>query len=318
MKPVITIFDSIHQSGIDKMSEFSDVNIAYGVDRKKCLELSSASNVIVVKSGVEVDKELLNNSPYLSIIARAGTGVDNIDTVEAKRLGIKVLTVPTGNSISAAEFTLLQILILCRRIPEVTDFINKNDYRRQLLEGRELCNMSVGLVGLGNVGMLVFERLKAFGCIIFGYDPYSNNISQFMSSGGIHCKTFDELLSNVDIISFHARLTKDNIYMMGDEQFNKVKPGVLIINTSRANLINQKSLLKSVKNGVVSAVSLDVLEPEPPFELDPSVHNYQHPLLNNSKIYITPHIGASTLDAQKRISLEICKKILDNWSKYDE
>jgi D-3-phosphoglycerate dehydrogenase len=312
MKSVITIFDSIHQSGIDKMSEFSDVNIAYGVDRKKCLELSSTSNVIIVKSGVEVDKELLNNSPCLSIIARAGTGVDNIDIVEAKRLGIKVLTVPTGNSISAAEFTLLQILTLCRRIPEVTNFTNKNDFRRQLLEGRELNNMSVGLVGLGNVGMLVFERLKAFGCLVVGYDPYSNNIAQFVSSGGVHCKTFDELLSMVDIISFHARLTKDNIHMMGEEQFNKVKPGLLIINTSRANLIDQKALLKSVENDIVSAVSLDVLEPEPPFELEPEQHNYQHPMLENEKIYVTPHIGASTVDAQQRISLDICEQILNN------
>jgi len=312
MKSVITIFDSIHQSGIDKMSEFSDVNIAYGVDRKKCLELSSTSNVIIVKSGVEVDKELLNNSPCLSIIARAGTGVDNIDIVEAKRLGIKVLTVPTGNSISAAEFTLLQILTLCRRIPEVTDFINKNDFRRQLLEGRELNNMSVGLVGLGNVGMLVFERLKAFGCLVVGHDPYSNNIAQFVSSGGVHCKTFDELLSMVDIISFHARLTKDNIHMMGEEQFNKVKPGLLIINTARANLIDQKALLKSVENDIVSAVSLDVLEPEPPFELEPEQHNYQHPMLENEKIYVTPHIGASTVGAQQRISLDICEQILNN------
>ncbi len=312
MKSVITIFDSIHQSGIDKISEFSDVNIAYGVDRKKCLELSSTSNVIIVKSGVEVDKELLNNSPCLSIIARAGTGVDNIDIVEAKRLGIKVLTVPTGNSISAAEFTLLQILTLCRRIPEVTDFTNKNDFRRQLLEGRELNNMSVGLVGLGNVGMLVFERLKAFGCLVVGHDPYSNNIAQFVSSGGVHCKTFDELLSMVDIISFHARLTKDNIHMMGEEQFNKVKPGLLIINTARANLIDQKALLKSIENDIVSAVSLDVLEPEPPFELEPERHNYQHPMLENEKIYVTPHIGASTVDAQQRISLDICEQILNN------
>jgi D-3-phosphoglycerate dehydrogenase len=313
MRPVITIFDSIHQSGIDKLSEFSDVSMAYGVDRKRCLELSSISNVIIVKSGVEVDKDLLTNSPHLSIVARAGTGIDNIDIVEAKRLGIKVLTVPTGNSVSAAEFALLQILTLCRRVPEVTDFIEKNDFRRQLLEGRELRNMSVGLVGLGNVGMLVFKRLKAFGCEVIGHDPYSDNITEFTSSGGVYCESFEELLPKVDIISFHARLTEENTNMMGEEQFNKVKPGLLLINTARANLINQKALLESIKKGKVSAVSLDVLEPEPPFELKPDQHNYQHPMLANKKIYVTPHIGASTVDAQQRISLDICKQILNNW-----
>ena len=173
MKPIVTIFERINQSGIDQLDKFADITIAYGATRSEQLNLSRKSDVIIVKSVVRVDKELLDNSPSLRIIARAGTGVDNIDISEAERQQVKVLTVPTGNSVSAAEYTLLQILFLSRRMLEVQRFTANKDYRRHLLEGNEIINMTVGLVGLGNVGMLVFERLKSFGCRVLGYDPYA-------------------------------------------------------------------------------------------------------------------------------------------------
>ena len=309
MKPIITIFEAIHTSGIEYLAEFADIRLAYGVDRINCLKLTSESDAIVVKSVVQVDKELLGNSPRLRVIGRAGTGVDNIDVAEAKKMNIQVLTVPTGNSVSAAEFTLLQILSLCRRLPEVTNSTNENDFRRHLLEGRELQDMTVGLVGLGNVGMLVSERLKAFGCKILGWDPRSKDKSDFISHGGVYVESFEQLLSEVDILSFHARLTTDNYHMMGRKQFQKVKDGLLLINCARADLVDQNALLESVNNGKVAMASLDVLEPEPPFDLHPKEHNYQHQLLKHPRIIVTPHIGASTIEAQKRISLNLGEQL---------
>ena len=309
MKPIITIFEAIHTSGIEYLAEFADIRLAYGVDRINCLKLTSESDAIVVKSVVQVDKELMGNSPRLRVIGRAGTGVDNIDVIEAKKMNIQVLTVPTGNSVSAAEFTLLQILSLCRRLPEVTNSTNENDFRRHLLEGRELQDMTVGLVGLGNVGMLVSERLKAFGCKILGWDPRSKDKSDFISHGGVYVESFEQLLSEVDILSFHARLTPDNYHMMGRKQFQKVKDGLLLINCARADLVDQNALLESVNNGKVAMASLDVLEPEPPFDLHPKEHNYQHQLLKHPKIIVTPHIGASTVGAQKRISLNLGEQL---------
>ena len=309
MKPIITIFEAIHTSGIEYLAEFADIRLAYGVDRINCLKLTSESDAIVVKSVVQVDKELLGNSPRLRVIGRAGTGVDNIDVAEAKKMNIQVLTVPTGNSVSAAEFTLLQILSLCRRLPEVTNSTNENDFRRHLLEGRELQDMTVGLVGLGNVGMLVSERLKAFGCKILGWDPRSKDKSDFISHGGVYVESFEQLLSEVDILSFHARLTPDNYHMMGRKQFQKVKDGLLLINCARADLVDQNALLESVNNGKVAMASLDVLEPEPPFDLHPKEHNYQHQLLKHPRIIVTPHIGASTIEAQKRISLNLGEQL---------
>ena len=309
MKPIITIFEAIHTSGIEYLAEFADIRLAYGVDRINCLKLTSESDAIVVKSVVQVDKELLGNSPRLRVIGRAGTGVDNIDVTEAKKMNIQVLTVPTGNSVSAAEFTLLQILSLCRRLPEVTNSTNENDFRRHLLEGRELQDMTVGLVGLGNVGMLVSERLKAFGCKILGWDPRSKDKSDFISHGGVYVESFEQLLSEVDILSFHARLTPDNYHMMGRKQFQKVKDGLLLINCARADLVDQNALLESVNNGKVAMASLDVLEPEPPFDLHPKEHNYQHQLLKHPRVIVTPHIGASTIEAQKRISLNLGEQL---------
>jgi len=309
MKPIITIFEAIHTSGIEYLAEFADIRLAYGVDRINCLKLTSESDAIVVKSVVQVDKELMGNSPRLRVIGRAGTGVDNIDVAEAKKMNIQVLTVPTGNSVSAAEFTLLQILSLCRRLPEVTNSTNENDFRRHLLEGRELQDMTVGLVGLGNVGMLVSERLKAFGCKILGWDPRSKDKSDFISHGGVYVESFEQLLSEVDILSFHARLTPDNYHMMGRKQFQKVKDGLLLINCARADLVDQNALLESVNNGKVAMASLDVLEPEPPFDLHPKEHNYQHQLLKHPRIIVTPHIGASTIEAQKRISLNLGEQL---------
>jgi D-3-phosphoglycerate dehydrogenase / 2-oxoglutarate reductase len=309
MKPIITIFEAIHTSGIEYLAEFADIRLAYGVDRINCLKLTSESDAIVVKSVVQVDKELMGNSPRLRVIGRAGTGVDNIDVIEAKKMNIQVLTVPTGNSVSAAEFTLLQILSLCRRLPEVTNSTNENDFRRHLLEGRELQDMTVGLVGLGNVGMLVSERLKAFGCKILGWDPRSKDKSDFISHGGVYVESFEQLLSEVDILSFHARLTPDNYHMMGRKQFQKVKDGLLLINCARADLVDQNALLESVNNGKVAMASLDVLEPEPPFDLHPKEHNYQHQLLKHPRVIVTPHIGASTIEAQKRISLNLGEQL---------
>ena len=309
MKPIITIFEAIHTSGIEYLAEFADIRLAYGVDRINCLKLTSESDAIVVKSVVQVDKELMGNSPRLRVIGRAGTGVDNIDVAEAKKMNIQVLTVPTGNSVSAAEFTLLQILSLCRRLPEVTNSTNENDFRRHLLEGRELQDMTVGLVGLGNVGMLVSERLKAFGCKILGWDPRSKDKGDFISHGGVYVESFEQLLSEVDILSFHARLTPDNYHMMGRKQFQKVKDGLLLINCARADLVDQNALLESVNNGKVAMASLDVLEPEPPFDLHPKEHNYQHQLLKHPRVIVTPHIGASTIEAQKRISLNLGEQL---------
>jgi D-3-phosphoglycerate dehydrogenase / 2-oxoglutarate reductase len=309
MKPKITIFEAIHESGIALISKFADIKIAYGVDRVNCLKLSSESDAIVVKSVVQVDKELLDCSPRLRLIGRAGTGTDNINISEAKKRNIEVFTVPTGNSVSAAEFTILQMLMLCRRIPEVTSLVDNNDFRRSLLEGRELQKMTIGLIGIGNVGTLLAERLEAFGCKVLGFDPYQKDKTKFISHGGICEDSLNDLLSKVDILSLHAKLTSENYHMLSKKQFKTIKPGLLFVNCARAELVDENVLLEFINNGKVAAASLDVLNPEPPFDLSPKEHTYNHELLNHPKVIVTPHIGASTIEAQKRISINLAEQL---------
>jgi D-3-phosphoglycerate dehydrogenase / 2-oxoglutarate reductase len=309
MKPIVTVLEAIHPEGIERLSEFSNVNVALGISRDECLKLVSQSDAIIIKSVIQADKELLNASNRLQIVGRAGTGVDNIDLEEAEKRGVNVLTVPTGNSVTAAEYTILTILMLCRKLPEVLSFVKENDFRRHLLEGRELQKMTVGLVGLGNVGLGVAERLKPFGCKILGWDPVSSGNARFTSIGGELVKSFEEMLPKIDILSFHARLTSDNFHMMDEPQFNLVKNGLFLINGARAGLINTDALLVAINNGKVEAAGLDVLEPEPPFDLKPHEHCYKHKLLNHPKIFITPHVGASTFDAQRRIALDLVEQM---------
>ncbi len=187
--------------------------------------------------------------------------------------------------------------------------MSRGDYRRHLLEGRELKNITIGIVGLGNVGIAVVERLVSFGCEIIGWDPESTNIKKFTSLGGITPLSFEDMLERVDVLTLHVRLTRNNYHMIGKPQLNLVKKGLLLVNCARAGLVDDVALLEAIENGQVGMASLDVLDPEPPFDILPEAHSYNHILLDNPKIFVTPHIGASTVDAQKHISLEIAEKI---------
>jgi D-3-phosphoglycerate dehydrogenase len=309
MKPIVTIFEAIHPKGIELLSKFLDIRLAIGASRSEQLTLSAKSSVIIIKSVVVVDKELLNVSPNLRVIGRAGTGLDNIDLEEVKKRGVEIVSTPMGNTVTAAEFTILQILFLCRRMNEVMLAMETGDYRRHLLEGRELKKMTVGIVGLGNVGIAVAERLKPFGCKIIGWDPKSVNIRKFISLGGFIPPSFEDMLRTVDVLSLHVRLTPSNRHMISSPQFNLTKKGLLLINCARAGLIDDLALLNAIKNGQVRAASLDVLDPEPSFDISPEGSTYNHTLLNHPEIIVTPHIGASTVDAQKRISLDLAGQI---------
>jgi D-3-phosphoglycerate dehydrogenase / 2-oxoglutarate reductase len=309
MKPLIIILEAIHQDGVEQLRTFAEVKIKLALNRAEVLELSAKADVIIVKSITKVNIELLTHLKNLRIVGRAGTGVDNINLIECKNRGVVVYTVPTGNTISAAEFTIAQILMLCRRIPDVILSVGKKDYRRHLLEGRELQNMVVGIVGLGNVGMAVIERLKPFGCQIIGWDPYPKYVDKLKEFNVQLVNSFYELLPNIDILSFHSTLNESNHYMLEAKGFSLVKPGLLLINSARADLVEPVALLQALKDRIVQNAALDVLEPEPPFDLDSKCHNYQHPCLNHEKILITPHIGASTIDAQKRIALNLANQI---------
>ena len=318
MKPVVTIFEDIHPFGIETLEEFADIRLAIGANRNDQLILAASSHVIIIKSVVQVDEEFLDRASCLRVIGRAGTGTDNIDLVESKKRGIEVFTIPLGNTVTAAEYTILQILFLCRRMQEVIGFMARGDYRRHLLEGRELSSMTVGIVGLGNVGMSVAERLVPFGCELIAWDPCDLNKNKFLAMGGVFVNSLDELLPKVEILTLHARLNTDSRHIIDARVFSLVKKGMLLVNNARAALIDDRALLDAIKRKVVSAAALDVLDPEPPFDHDPDRDKYKHDLLGHPSVFVTPHIGASTIDAQKNISLALANKIQDHFQRCSE
>lgn len=310
-KPQVTIFEAIHQGGLERLRRDCDVQTAYGASRVEIVERTRASDAIIVKSVVKVDVELIDSSPNLKIIARAGTGLENIDVAYAQSQGKQVLRVPTGNTVSAAEFAIMQMLLLCRRIPEVYRAVGNRDFRRHLLEGRELQAMHVGLVGLGNVGIEVARRLKAFKSRMVAYDPWSGHADEFQSMGGVMAKSLNGLAQVADIISLHTVLTASTRDSVNDQFFEQVKPGLLLINTARGGVVNEESVIKALESKKLSYYATDFMNPEPPFDFPPEKHQFTHPFLGHSRVVTTPHLAASTTDAQERIAIDLAQQILD-------
>ncbi len=309
MSPRIAVLEAIHPDGVARLETLATVDLRLGLERARLLEAVADYDVIVVKSVTEVDEVLLAAAPNLRVVARAGTGTENIDLEAAARRGVEVLTVPTGNTDSAAEFTVAQILGLCRRLGEAQRAVGAGDYRRHLLEGRELAALTVGLVGLGNVGMAVTRRLAPFGCRLLGWDPEPPDASGFAALGGTLVGSFDELLPEPDILSFHVRLTADTRAMLDAQALRRIKPGLLLINTSRGAVIDDRALLAALDDGRVAAAALDVLDPEPPFDAEPGTVTFAHPVLGHQKVVLTPHVAGSTVDAQRRIALALAEML---------
>lgn len=266
---------------------------------------------IIVKSKVIVDIKIKKTSPGIKIIARAGTGMENIDKEQLEKLGVKCISVPDGNSQSAAEFTLCMIMMLLRKFPDSIKQIESRNFRRHLLEGRELSAVKIGIIGLGNVGHRLAKMLKGLGADLICWDVDKLKMKIANDMGIKTSDALDSILSKSDVISLHVPLNNKTSPLIGNREINLLKKNVLIINNSRGKCIDKDALLYGLDNNIVSYFATDVLYPEPPFHKVEDNQNYNHPFLNHPKIFVTPHIAASTKEAQLYIATELAKKILD-------
>ena len=307
-KPLIGILESIHQDGINVLKKFSNVYIDAGKSKKEIFKNVRRYNVIFIKSNIKINKEFIENAKNLKIVARAGTGVDNIDLGLLKKNKIKFFSTPTLNSNSVAELTISLILLLIKKLPDLNTAISKGDYRRHLFLSKDLSELKVGLVGIGNVGIEVAKRLKPFGCKLYGYDKFSKKKQQFKKLNGTFVNNFKKLLSNSDILSFHVRLNESNKNMFNTQSLKYIKKGIFLINTSRAQVIEEKAVLLGLRKKLILSVGLDILAPEMPYEIKRN-QKYSHKFLKNKKIYITPHVGSMTESTQRKISFELIKNI---------
>lgn len=309
MKPRIVILERIHDAGLKVLNEFSSVDFQFDSTAPALHASLQACDAVVVKSRTVVDEAFVAAAPRLRAIGRAGTGIDNIDVAAAERAGIKVLTSPRGNSVSTAEFTVLLMLSICRRLKETQERVAAHDYRRHLLEGHELAALTVGLIGLGNVGTEVARRLVGFGCHIVGYDPRPAFPKVLEELGIAICHSPEDVIRQADLLSFHVRLAEETRNMLNPETLALARPGLLLVNTSRGAVIDETALLQALDSGKVAAAALDVLKIEPPFDAEPNEHEFLHPLVAHPHVLATPHLAASTVEAQQRIATNIADQL---------
>lgn len=260
-----------------------------GIKSPDLLKIIHEYDGLVVRSGTKVTKEIINAGVNLKMIGRAGTGVDNIDVRSATNKGILVVNTPGGNTISTGELALSHILALARNIPQATASLKAGRWDRALYTGTELSGKTLGVIGVGKIGREVAKWCRGFGMATIGYDPVLSE--QSARNFGIEPVPLEELFKTADFITIHTPLTKETQYLLDAANLAKCKRGVRIINCARGGIIDEAALLAALNSEQVGGAALDVFEVEPPTEVSLALRT--HP-----RVVVTPHLGASTFDAQ--------------------
>ncbi|OCB19659.1 phosphoglycerate dehydrogenase [Mycobacterium malmoense] len=296
--PVVLIADKLAQSTVAALGDQVEVRWVDGPDREKLLAAVPEADALLVRSATTVDAEVLAAAPKLKIVARAGVGLDNVDVDAATERGVLVVNAPTSNIHSAAEHALALLLAAARQIPAADASLREHAWKRSSFNGTEIFGKTVGVVGLGRIGQLVAQRLTAFGTHLVAYDPYVSPARA--AQLGIELLPLDELLSRADFISVHLPKTPETAGLIGKEALAKTKPGVIIVNAARGGLVDEAALADAVSSGHVRAAGIDVFAKEPCTD---------SPLFELPQVVVTPHLGASTSEAQDRAGTDVAASV---------
>jgi D-3-phosphoglycerate dehydrogenase len=295
----ILITDPIAQEGIGFLARQAEVDVRLKPSPDELLQLIPGYEALIVRSETKVTRQVLEAGKRLQVVGRAGTGVDNIDLDAATERGVVVVNAPLGNTVSAAELTIALMFALARQLPEAYNSLRAGRWERQRFVGMELRGKTLGLIGMGQVGSEVARRARGLEMRVVAHDPY---VAPDRAQGmGVELVALDELLAQADVISLHMRLTPQTRDYLSAEQFAKVKPGVRVINTARGELIDENALIAAIDAGRVAGAAIDVFREEPPGE---------SPLLTHERVIVTPHLGASTEEAQERAALDVAQEVL--------
>lgn len=305
----IFILESIHVTGVERLRQFAQVEHLLNRPRAEILARLPEADAVICKSVTKVDREFLASAHRLKVVGRAGTGTDNFDKDALAERGIPLITVPTGNSVSAAEFAVMCILLLAKNAVPAVDAVRCGDFRRDLLEGRELSCMTVGLFGFGNVGRLVASRLLSFGCVVMTYDARPENMAIAKGMGIVACGSPADLLAQCDVVSLHATLNPSSLGIINRQTLSQARQGMLLVNTARGELMVDADVLEALDSGQVARLAIDTLTPEPPYNAEPGKHDFTHPYLAHPKVIVFPHMAASTSDAQERIAVSLAEQV---------
>jgi len=298
----VLIADSISPRGIDELSR--DGALAVSVQTKlpeaKLIELIPEFSALVVRSETKVTANVLNSATQLRVIGRAGVGVDNVDVEAATRRGVIVLNAPSGNTVSTAEHAFSLLLCVARKIPQADTSVRAKSWERKNFEGVELYNKTLGVIGMGRIGSELSRRAIAFGMRVVAYDPYLSP-GRARSLQVELVEELDDLLTGADFISLHTPLTNETRHLIDANRLSKTKRGLRIINCARGGLIDERALVKALQDGQVATAALDV------FEIEPLPND--SPLRSAPNLVLTPHLGASTAEAQESVGIEIAQSI---------
>ena len=296
--PVVLIADKLAESTVAALGDDIEVRWVDGPDREKLLAAVPEADALLVRSATTVDAEVLDAAPRLKIVARAGVGLDNVDVKTATERGVLVVNAPTSNIHSAAEHALALLLSAARQIPAADASLREHAWKRSSFSGTEIFGKTVGVVGLGRIGQLVAQRLAAFEAHIVAYDPYVS--AARAAQLGIELLSLDELLCRADFISVHLPKTPETAGLIDKEALAKTKPGVIIVNAARGGLIDESALADAISSGHVRGAGLDVFSKEPCTD---------SPLFELAQVVVTPHLGASTEEAQDRAGTDVAASV---------
>jgi D-3-phosphoglycerate dehydrogenase len=295
----VLVTDPIAPEGLELLGSKAEVDVKRGLKPPELIETIKGYDALVVRSETKVTPEVIQAGKNLKVIGRAGIGVDNIDLEAATSAGIAIVNAPIGNTVAAAEHTLALMLALARNIPQAYQSLKKREWRRSAFMGIEVRNKTMGIVGLGRVGSEVARRARGFAMRLLGYDPFVT--PDYASRLGVELLPLDELLSRSDFITLHTPLTASTTNLIGKRELSLMKPDARLINVARGELINEDALLEALESGQLAGVALDVFVQEPPGET---------PLIKHPKVIATPHLGASTQEAQREVAIEAAEQVL--------
>jgi len=300
MKVLVT--DPIPDEAIERMrSEGLEVNVKTGISENELVSVIPEYNALVVRSGTKVTKRVIEAAKNLKIIGRAGVGVDNIDIQAATEHGIVVVNAPGGNSVSTAEHTLALIFSVVRKIPQAHKSVREGKWERKKFIGRELRGKTIGVIGLGKVGFEVAKRAKALEMNVLAYDPYISE--ERAKEIGAKLANLEEVLKNADIVTIHVPKTKETENLISYESISIMKDGAYLINCARGGIVDEGALYKALKEGKLAGAALDVYKKEPP--------DASNPLFSLESVVTTPHLGASTKEAQISVGMIIADEIIN-------
>jgi D-3-phosphoglycerate dehydrogenase len=296
----VLICDPVDSVLREKLSDKFEIDYSPEISSQDLLNVIENYDVVVVRSRTKITRDVISRAKKLKIIARAGIGVDNIDTDYAEEKHIKVVYAPGSSTESVVEITLAMMVIGARSLYKGIENTKNNNFTK--LKGIELEGKTLGILGFGRIGRAIADAAKVFKMNFIAYDPMPVEYPEYVKKVSL-----EELLQNSDVISINVTMRKDSPYILNDPELSKLKEGVIIVNTSRARAINGRDMLKYLKNGKISAFVSDV------FWNEPAKEDYEIEMLRLDNVMITPHLGAQTKEAQKRIAIMTADNIINEW-----